>query len=122
MQLNLPTLVLLVAALAVAGYYRGSARAARLVPAGGARRLPALPAYYGGYVALMILLPALAALLVCLLGQGAVIDRLVLDSLPPSFAGRDQGLLLNSIANLAAGVGADAAEPDLQRAAQLLAG
>ena len=81
--MNVSTLLLLIAALAVAGYYQGSSRAVTVAaPLGGVRRLPSLPAHYGAYVALMVLLPALAAVLLWSLASAPLIERLVLESLP----------------------------------------
>lgn len=120
--MNVSTLLLLIAALAVAGYYQGSSRAVTVAaPIGGVRRLPSLPAHYGAYVALMVLLPALAAVLVWSLASAPLIERLVLASLPASHAGADAGLLLNSIANLAAGGATGDTDPVLVSAAERMA-
>ena len=121
--MNLSTLLLLIAALATAGYYQGSSRAVTVAtPLGGVRRLPSLPSHYGAFVALMMLLPALAAMALWSLASAPLIERAVLDSLPASHTAGDPGLLLNSVANLAAGVSAGAADPVLASAADLMAG
>ncbi len=120
--MNVSTLLLLIAALAIAGYYQGSSRAVTVAtPLGGVRRLPSLPSHYGAFVALMVLLPALAAMTLWSLASAPLIERMVLASLPASHAAGDTGLLLNSIANRAAGVSAGAADPVLASAAELMA-
>jgi phosphate transport system permease protein len=120
--MNVSTLLLLIAALAIAGYYQGSSRAVTVAtPLGGVRRLPSLPSHYGAFVALMVLLPALAAMTLWSLASAPLIERMVLASLPASHTAGDTGLLLNSIVNRAAGVSAGAADPVLASAAELMA-
>jgi phosphate transport system permease protein len=112
-------LALLVTALAVAGHFQGSARAAAIAaPLGGARALPALPAHYGAYVALLVLLPALVLILVWSASEAALIERLVLATLP-AVEGQDRGLVYNAVLNLAhAGASAGTSvEPALTTAA-----
>lgn len=117
------TLPLLVAAIAIAGYFLGAARAASLAATlGGVRRLAALPAHYGAWVALVAALPALVLIALWLLLQGPVIERLLLASLPAAALGEHAGLTLNAIANLAAGVQAGQPDPVLAEAALRLAG
>jgi len=121
--MNVSTLLLLIAALAIAGYFQGSSRAVTLAAArGGVRSLPSLPSHYGAFVALMVGLPALAAVALWSLVSAPLIERAVLASLPASHAGGDPGLLLNSIANLGAGVSAGAADPVLASAAERMLG
>ena len=77
------TLLIVICACALAGYYQGSSRAAAVAVAhGGVRALPALPSHYGAYVALMALLPALLVMAVWLTFDGMLIEQLLLGSLP----------------------------------------
>ena len=112
------TLLIVICACALAGYYQGSSRAAAVAVAhGGVRALPALPSHYGAYVALMALLPALLVMAVWLTFDGMLIEQLLLGSLPPELLGQDHGLLLNSIAILAGDPARDAGDPALLTAA-----
>jgi phosphate transport system permease protein len=80
--MSFSTLLLIVAALSLLGFWlaRSRALAMRQDPATG--RLQALPQYYGYYVAAWTGLPALAVLLVWVFGQQAVLDRLIVAGLP----------------------------------------
>ena len=73
--------ILVILALSLIGYWLGRSRALAQEQSSSAGRLQALPQYYGCYVALSCGLPALALLLVWLLAQGPVVDRLLLASL-----------------------------------------
>jgi phosphate transport system permease protein len=116
------TLLMVICACALAGFYLGSARAAAVAAAdGGVRALPALPSHYGAYVALMALLPALLLIALWLSLEGMVIEKLLFASLPANIPGQDQGLRLNSIAILVGGSGGDGADPMLVDAARHLA-
>jgi phosphate transport system permease protein len=101
------TLVLILLASSAAAYFMGRNRA--LVTAGGAgapSRLHSLPGYYGYYVALWCLLPALALVLIWLIAEPRVIAALVIGDLPAAQRATSPGeldLLLNNIRNLAAG-------------------
>ncbi len=78
------TVLLLLAVLlvmAIAGFVLGRARALRQV-ARNPRDLHSLPGYYGWYVALNALLPALAVLVVWLAVQPIVLERMVVSHLP----------------------------------------
>ena len=77
------TLLIVIFACALAGFYQGSSRAATVAAAhGGVRALPALPSHYGTFVALMAVLPALLVMALWLLLDGIYIERLLLDALP----------------------------------------
>ncbi|HEX7719719.1 MAG TPA: phosphate ABC transporter permease subunit PstC, partial [Woeseiaceae bacterium] len=101
------TLVLILLALAASAYYFGRNRA--LTTVGGPQalsRLHSLPGYYGYYVALWCLLPALALLLMWLIAEPRVIAALVVNDLPAVQRATSAGeldLLLNNIRNLSAG-------------------
>ena len=101
------SLILLIGLLAISAFYLGRRRSVALV--GGARKVQALhslPGYYGYFVAVWCVLPALALLLLWVLIEPKVIVALIVDGLPDSYRAYSAGelnLLLNNIQNLAAG-------------------
>lgn len=101
------TLVLLLAAMAIAAFYIGRSRSLALV--GGPSRivsLHSLPGYYGYYTAVWSLLPALALMLVWVLVEEKIIVAMVVSGLPEaqqSVSPGELNLLVNNIQNLAAG-------------------
>jgi phosphate transport system permease protein len=101
------TLILLIGLLAIFAFYGGRSRSVALVggPRNG-RALHSLPGYYGYFVAIWCVLPALALLLVWFLVEPRVVVALVVDGLPDSYQSYSPGelnLLLNNIQNLASG-------------------
>ncbi|MDE4175040.1 phosphate ABC transporter permease subunit PstC [Phaeobacter sp. PT47_59] len=75
------SLVLIVCAIAAAGFLLGRHRA--LASAGGdARTLHSLPSYYGYHVGLSALIPALGVLIIWLLAQPALIESRVSSMIP----------------------------------------
>jgi phosphate transport system permease protein len=101
------TLILLIGLLAISAFYAGRSRSVALVggPRNG-RALHSLPGYYGYFVAIWCVLPALALLLVWFLVEPRVVVALVVDGLPDSYQAYSAGelnLLLNNIQNLASG-------------------
>ena len=101
------TLVLLLASLAIAAFYLGRGRA--LVLVGGPGKsvdLHSLPGYYGYYVAIWCVLPALVLLCGWLLVEQRVLVMLVINSLPAEYRQLPAGelnLLVNNIQNLTVG-------------------
>lgn len=101
------TLTLVIIALALVSYYFGRERS--LAVAGGPRKilkLHSLPGYYGYYVAIWTLLPALALLLVWLALEPRIIVALVVKGLPEAqreMSAGELNLLVNNIRNLATG-------------------
>jgi phosphate transport system permease protein len=101
------TLVLVLTAMAAAGFYMGRRRSLALV--GGPRNilgLHSLPGYYGYYTAIWCLLPALGLLLLWLAVEPRVIVALIVQSLPDTERAMSPGelnLLINNIQNLAVG-------------------
>jgi phosphate transport system permease protein len=117
-------LFLLIAAIAVAGFWFGKFRALSLVGGGrGIRQLHSLPGYYGWLMALWCALPAL--LLVVIWGgfQDSVVTAMVRSQLGPEIMGLDQarlGLFMNDVRNVLSGaVSAEQAAPGVSEAAQL---
>ncbi len=106
--------------LSLAGYWLGR-RAVLGMASGDFRRLHSLPRYYGYYVALLTLLPALLLLVLWLSLDETVITRLVMVDLPPALTRQPEAetsLLLNDIRNLATGnIASGEAGPALRAAA-----
>ncbi len=116
------TLVLLLAAMAIAAFYIGRSRSLALV--GGPSRivsLHSLPGYYGYYTAVWCVLPALALILGWVLLEGRVVVAMIISGLPEvqqSLSPGELNLLVNNIQNLAAG---DAVSGDIDAGLQAAA-
>ena len=93
--------------MAIAAFYVGRGRSLALVGGPGhGPTLHSLPGYYGYYVALWVILPALALLLAWVLIEPKLIVALVVNALPEAYRQLPAGelnLLVNNIQNLAAG-------------------
>ena len=93
--------------MAIAAFYFGRGRSLSLVGgAGHGLALHSLPGYYGYYVAIWVVLPALALLFVWALIEPKLIVALVVNGLPETYRNLPVGelnLLVNNIQNLAAG-------------------
>ncbi len=90
-------------ALTSAAYIAGRRRAVAGSASAPARAFHSLPGYYGGYVALWCLLPALALLAIWLTVEPIVLRAAVIDSLPAELAALPDdrlGLLYNDVRNL----------------------
>lgn len=124
--MRLPTLMLILGAMAILAYFLARRRAIAL--AGGYRQirnLHSLPQYYGYYVTLWTLAPAALLLLVWLAVSDRVIMAQVAAALPASFQAlgpAELGLVLNDVRGIAAGqsLGGESAA-ELRAAAALLA-
>jgi phosphate transport system permease protein len=120
--MSVATLIAAVLVLALAGYWLGRRRALAMEGRDTAGRLHSLPQYYGFYVALWCGLPAIALLLIWLLAQSAVTDRLLLAGLPDEMtegATPSQiGLLVATIKNAAAGIVFGEPRPAIMAAAE----
>ena len=99
--------VLLVILLGLSAFYLGRARAVRAV--GGVhsiRHLHSPPAYYGWYLALWVILPSGAVLLLWGVFQETILTAWITASLPAAqqaLSPAELSLLINDIRNLAAG-------------------
>ncbi len=115
------TLFLVVITLAAGAHYLGYTRSMALGrPLGGSKHLASLPSYYGLYVALASLLPALLLLLLWSLLEDRVLQRMVVQSLPAAsqaLDGQALGLLQDTIRNLANGSRGIADGSEAQQAA-----
>ncbi len=98
-------LVLLVLALAAAGYFIGRKRVLKLA-GGDVRALHSLPIYYGTNVALSVAVPALAVLLVWLLAQPTLIERSVSGMIAPEMIpeGSNLNLVMSDVRRVADGL------------------
>lgn len=100
------TLFFLVLILTAIAYYLGHNRSISRVNGGG-YKLHSLPVYYGSYMALWVLLPSLAIMLLWLSLDNMVLTRLLVAKLPPDIADLPQdklGLFINDVRNVAHGV------------------
>jgi phosphate transport system permease protein len=101
------TVILILAAMAVAAFYLGRGRSLALV--GGPRygkSLHSLPGYYGYFTAIWCLIPALAALTLWAAIEPRLILALIVKNLPDAqrhLSAGELDLLVNNIRNLAAG-------------------
>ena len=121
--MSVVTLIGVILVLAFVGYWLGRSRALAMEKRDAAGRLHSLPQYYGYYVALWCGLPAVALLLIWLLAQQVVVDRLLLAGLP---AGMTEGatpsqidLMVATIKNAAAGIVFGQPKPEIMAAADL---
>ena len=101
------TLILLLGFMAIAAFYFGRGRSLSLVGGPGqGHALHSLPGYYGYYVAIWVVLPALILLVSWLMLEPKLVVALVISGLPESYQNLSAGelnLLINNIQNLAAG-------------------
>ncbi len=101
------TLVLLLIFMSVAAFYLGRRRSLAIVGGPGhGTALHSLPGYYGYYVAIWCILPALLLLMLWLMVEPRMVIALVVKGLPESYRSLSEGqlnLLVNNIQNLASG-------------------
>jgi phosphate transport system permease protein len=112
--------LLLIAVMAVLGYWLGKSRSLALVGGGrGIRRLHSLPSYYGMLSALWCAIPCLIVLLIWMAFQNSIIASVVIRSLGDAAPQGDAaiGLLMNDVRNLASGAVAPDSVSDSARAA-----
>ena len=98
-------LVLLVLALAMAGFFTGRARALKSV-GGDSRNLHSLPVYYGANAAISVLGPAIGVMVVWLLAQPVLIERSVSGMIPADLIpeGANLNLVMADVRRLAEGL------------------
>lgn len=101
------TLILLLGLFAATAFFSGRGRSLALVGGPGhGPGLHSLPGYYGYYVAIWCVLPAMLLLLAWVLLEPRIIVALVVKGLPDAYRSLSSGelnLLVNNIQNLAAG-------------------
>ena len=98
-------LILIIFALAVAGYFAGRVRAISSV-GGNSRNLHSLPNYYGWNVAMKVMTPALLALVIWLLAQPFVVNNQAAQQLPQTAIpeGSTLGLVMSDVRRVADGL------------------
>jgi phosphate transport system permease protein len=98
-------LVLIILAIAAAGYVLGRKRALNSA-SGDRRNLHSLPSYYGAHAAMWAVVPATAVLLVWMLAQPFFVNARVLASLPDTVVaeGSSIGLVMSDIRRVADGL------------------
>jgi len=98
-------LVLIIFAIAAAGYVLGRKRALNSA-SGDSRNLHSLPSYYGAHAAMWAIVPATAVLLVWMLAQPFFVNARVLASLPDTVVteGSSIGLVMSDIRRVADGL------------------
>ena len=108
-------LFLLMLTLGAVAFYIGRSRSlAVATPLGGIRHLHSLPNYYGLNALLWCALPSLFLLILWLVFDEAVINSIVMSSLPAELipsSKADYNLLLNKISNLADGIMTSKGQP-----------
>src|SRR5919106_5746770 len=115
------TIIAAIFVLTLAGYWVGRSRALAMERSEAAGRLHSLPQYYGYYVALWCGLPAIALLLIWLMAQPVVVDRLLLAGLPDEMtegaSPAQVDLLVATIKNAAGGIVFGEPKPAIMAAA-----
>ena len=98
-------LVLILLALAVAGYFIGRIRAVNSV-GGDSRVLHSLPVYYGASAAISVLVPAMGLLAIWLLAQPILVERSVSGMIPSSLIseGANLNLVMADVRRVAEGL------------------
>ena len=102
--MNTLLLIVILLVLSSIGYQLGRRRALALVDH--PKQLNSLPGYYGSWVLIWALLPALILLALWISTESAIIDKLVIDDLPleiHELAPERLDLFLNDAKNLASG-------------------
>ncbi len=101
------TLILLLGFMATGAFFMGRGRSLSLVGgAGKGMALHSLPGYYGYFLAIWVVLPALVLISGWVLVEPKIVTALVVSSLPDSYQSLSAGelnLLVNNIRNLASG-------------------
>lgn len=120
--MSISTLLAALLALTSVAYIAGRRRAVVGSASAPIRTFHSLPGYYGGYVALWCLLPALALLAIWVVVEPIVLRAAVIDSLPPELAELPEdrlGLFLADVRNLVDGnLVFGAPDPAVQAAAE----
>lgn len=121
-MLSIPVLMAVLLVLSAVAYRMGRSRALATV-GGRVRQLHSLPGYYGFYVALWCAVPALAVIVLWLAAGPAIVESIVVASLPPEVQELSEAQLeleINDIKNIAAGNIASAGDPVTRAAAERL--
>ncbi|WP_372422782.1 phosphate ABC transporter permease subunit PstC [Salinarimonas chemoclinalis] len=115
-------LILVILVLSLVAYFVGQAQGRKFVFAGADVDVHSRPVYHGAFVAVWVGVPALVLVVLWLFLQGAVVDRLILASLPEALTENaspaQQQLLLSQIQNAAAGQFFGEPSPEILAAAE----
>lgn len=115
-------LILAILFLSLVAYFVGQTQGRRFAYAGGDVQVHSRPVYHGAFVAIWVGVPALILVLLWLLMQGAVVDRLVIASLPDTMtegaSPAQLSLWLSEIKNVAAGQIFSEPTPEIRAAAE----
>lgn len=115
-------LILVVIALSLAAYFVGQAQGRKFVLATPVGSVHSRPIYHGAFVAVWVGVPALLLVLAWIMFQGAIVDRLILASLPDAMTvGASQAqlsLYLTEVKNVAAGLQFGEPSPPIVAAAE----
>ncbi|WP_274423135.1 phosphate ABC transporter permease subunit PstC [Chelativorans sp. YIM 93263] len=114
-------LFLTILVLSLIAFYTGRSTASRFVAAHGSE-VHSRPIYHGAFAAVWVGLPALILVILWLLFQDAIIDRLLVASFPPSLtegaSASQLSLYLSEVKNVAAGRIFAEPSPEIEAAAE----
>jgi phosphate transport system permease protein len=117
----LGTAFLLIVLMSLVAYFVGRRAGSRFVATSPGRTVHSRPVYHGLFAAVWVGIPALILVLLWVLMQGAVIDSLLVASLPETMrGGTDINVLLAEIKNIAAGLVFSPPSPEVSEAAARL--
>lgn len=122
--MNLSSILAVLVIVVGLGYMLGRSRSVQLAgQVGGVRHLNSLPFYYGALIAVWCAVPSLIIFLGWVLFDDIIIHQLVIAELPGEYqqlAQGQQGLLINSLQNIAAGTQFGDPDPAMEQAAEKL--
>ncbi|WP_349371875.1 phosphate ABC transporter permease subunit PstC [Salinarimonas sp.] len=114
-------LILVILVLSLVAYFVGQAQGRKFVYATSVGEVHSRPVYHGAFVAVWVGVPALLLVLIWLLFQGTIVDRLILASLPPSMTDgaspAQLSLYLTEVKNVAGGMMFGEPSPEIRAAA-----
>lgn len=110
------TIIYILVAIAITGYFISRRRAADHSRADGKAKLHSLPKYYGYYTAMWAGIPALLLLLGWVAMENTLIDKALVGQLPAQMQGDNVSLVLNDI-KLAASSGEAISNPEIAKLA-----
>lgn len=115
------TIVYLLIAFAVVGYFVSKSRAnaykQKLAASAEGSNFHSLPKYYGYYTALWAIIPAIVLLFIWIAFENTVINHSLAELLPSSLQGKNVSLVLNNV-KLAASSGIENANPEIAKLAE----
>lgn len=122
--MNLSSILAVLVGIVGLGFLLGRGRSVQLAGrVGGVRHLNSLPFYYGAQTALWCAIPSLVVFLAWIVFDDLIIRQLIIADLPGEYqqmAQGQQGLLINSLRNIAAGTQFGDPDPVLWQAAERL--